>query len=92
MRDKSKSVTLAELSGVGSVDVDENGVFTIAFLNFSIRMCEKRLYVLAAMLKEATLAIARAKAKAAKSEEPSSIDSESVVIELPLAQGKKILN
>lgn len=91
MKDNIKSVTLAELSGVGSVEVDENGAFTLSFLNLSIRMCEKRLYVLTAMLKEAMLAVARAKAKA-EGADPSSINPASVVVELPFAREKKILN
>lgn len=88
MRDEIKTVTLTELSGIGSVDVDENGAFTLNFMNLSIRMCEKRLYVLAAMLKDATLTVTKAKVKA-KSEEN---DPARVLMDMPFAQEKKILN
>jgi hypothetical protein len=54
-----QTTTLAKLSGIGSVDEDENGAITLSFMNISIKMCTNRMLVLAAMLKEAATVFAR---------------------------------
>lgn len=58
MNDKEMH-TLAEVAGIGKVEQNGHGAVTVSFMNVSIRMCKHRLHVLAGLIREASMAIAK---------------------------------
>ena len=79
-----QKTTLACLDGIGSVEADENGAFTVHFMNISIKMCKNRILVLASLLKNAASVIVRAEQKQAS--------ASSQILESESNPNKRVLN